>query len=164
MNEPPVLRFQFPFSNELLLKEFEQVKDKLVPYQDERFTTPSVNWMVVPDLSQFNLPYVNNITLAVTKTYNIKGHISPHFYFLQKKSILRNHVDFNTKCAINHVIQGGTAPVTYPDFGVWHYETALLDTSRIHGVVNKEEDRILFKISIFDETYEQVFHKVFDVP
>lgn len=163
MNEPPVHKFEFPFANDLLLREFEKVRYKLAPYKDDRYSAPSNNWLVLRDLENYDLPYVHNITLAVVKTYNIKGKVSPHFYFLQRKSILRNHVDLNTKCSINHVIQGGSAPVTYPEYGEYEYETALLDTGKLHGVINKEEDRILFKISIFDETYEQVFHKIFDV-
>ena len=121
---------------------------------------PSSNWLVSRELEKENVPYVNNITKALVIKYGITGYVSPRFYMLTKNTILRNHVDLNTKCSINHVIQGDKSPVAYADYGMFYYNTALLNTTLMHGVINKDTDRILFKLSIFDETFDQVKNKL----
>jgi len=163
MSIEPIFKFRFPFDDEHLLKEYKQVESLLEDYKDARYFEGSSNWLVTRDLEDLDVPYVKNMTMAIVKTYGIKGYVSPRFYFLQKKTILRNHIDLNTKCSINHVISGAESPVNYPDYGMYNYKTALLNTEKLHGVINKDSDRILFKISIFDESFEQVRAKLFDL-
>jgi len=156
----PVFKFKFPFDNDLLFKEFESVRHTLTEYADPRNLMPSSNWLVSRELEKENVPYVNNITKALVIKYGITGYVSPRFYMLTKNTILRDHIDLNTKCSINHVILGEESPVTYTGYGAFFYETALLDTTLTHGVMNKGDDRILFKLSIFDETFDQVKSKL----
>ena len=37
---------------------------------------------------------------------------------------------------------------------------SLLNTQNMHGVINGNEDRLLFKLSIFDESFETVADKI----
>ena len=62
------------------------------------------------------------------------------------------HVDYHTTCSLNIARQGNAGEVTKS----YSYRTAILNTSNLHGVDNGPVDRRLFKISIFDQTYEEV--------
>lgn len=84
----------------------------------------------------------------------------PRYYILQANSILPVHTDVDTKCSINHLLEG-TAPIHFPDAGNYEYSTALLDISKPHGVDNtNSSDRLLYKISFFNYTFEEVKSKI----
>ena len=38
----------------------------------------------------------------------------------------------------------------------YHYDTAILDTSKEHRVTPLESERVLFKLSCFDMSYEEL--------
>jgi hypothetical protein len=51
------------------------------------------------------------------------------------------------------------APVTVEDVD-YVYEQAILNTTKLHGVNTNEEERILLKISVFDESYEDLIQRI----
>jgi hypothetical protein len=51
------------------------------------------------------------------------------------------------------------APVTIEGTD-YIYEQAVLDTTKLHGVNTNNEDRILLKISIFDESYADLIKRI----
>lgn len=79
--------------------------------------------------------------------------IRPRFYILEAGTTLPMHVDRGTRCSFNIVVDG-TSPITFED-GEYHYKQALLNTQVMHGVFNTVDDRVLYKLSVFDATFEQ---------
>lgn len=85
---------------------------------------------------------------------------SPRYYKLEADHYLLPHVDYNTTCSVNHILSNDYAPVTIIGED-YHYKTALLNTSVQHGVNNiGKEERLLFKISFFESTYEEIREQI----
>ena len=76
---------------------------------------------------------------------------------------LDQHTDHGTLCSLNFILNNNTAPINF-DGTTIHYKNALIDTTKLHGVDNNNCDRLLFKMSIFDETFEQVKNKLIKNP
>ena len=79
------------------------------------------------------------------------------YYILDSDTYLPPHIDYNTKCAANWILSGSEAPVSY-DSGDYYYTNAILDTTKLHWVQNGNEPRVLFKISFFDVSYEDLVY------
>ena len=79
----------------------------------------------------------------------------PRFYNLEKGASLGFHKDRGTLCSINYVLSGKNGGIVFED-GIIVYECALLNTQSLHSVPSQNENRILFKVSIFDLSFEQV--------
>ena len=58
-------------------------------------------------------------------------------------------------CSINYVLSNTDDKVTFKSFEE-SYRCALLNVQEEHSVTNLKEDRLLFKVSIFDKTYNEV--------
>ena len=79
----------------------------------------------------------------------------PRFYIQQKNWSLPFHKDRGTLCSINYVLSNTNDKVTFKSYEK-SYKCALLNVQEEHSVTNLKEDRLLFKVSIFDKTYEEV--------
>lgn len=85
----------------------------------------------------------------------------PRFYLLKANEVLPYHDDRDTTCAINFILSDEPAPISFMDTKNTHYyKTALLNTTLGHGVWNGPKDRLIFKLSVFDEDFETVKHKI----
>lgn len=81
------------------------------------------------------------------------------FYYQDADYSLDFHTDIKTLCSVNMLLSDHTAPISFFDDNIYveHvYEQALVDVSKNHAVFNKGFPRILFKISIFNKTFEEV--------
>lgn len=91
------------------------------------------------------------------------------YYWLKPNRQLWWHTDAGTKCAINYILNGNTARVQFSETGEdlegpppekfyeFSYDAAILDVTKYHSVPNDSDTpRILFKISIFDKSYEEI--------
>lgn len=150
---------------DIVYDKFLEVYSEVEPYEDSRYDQVS-NW---------RLKRVNDWEYAdkIMSDLNLKDFVCdyrPRFYTLDADTYLITHTDLGTKCSLNFVISGGDSPVifegeinTKPDVNsrfYYLYQAALFNTTLPHGVVNGSNDRILFKISIFDKTYEEVRAKI----
>lgn len=145
----PVYEIQHNFDDFRLLEELKS--QDATAYSDEKHGSYD-NWKIINQTlrwaeremqffcNQFKLPYG-----------------SPRYYQLDANSVLLPHIDYNTTCSINHILNDEAAPVTFNDYGEFTYNTAVLDTTKMHGVNNLgKKDRYLFKISYFETTYEEI--------
>ena len=82
------------------------------------------------------------------------------FYLLEKNAVLGTHVDVGTQCSLNFILCDKPAPVTFEDTENFYYQNCLFNTSIPHSVINGNEDRVLFKISIFDKTFDEVRYRI----
>jgi len=87
------------------------------------------------------------------------GVCKPRFYNLAPDYTLPFHTDRGTLCSLNYVLSGKSGGVTFGD-GIISYECALLNTQLMHSVPAQGMNRILFKVSIFDLSYDTVKSKL----
>ena len=76
----------------------------------------------------------------------LKFEIRPRFYILEAGTTLPMHVDRGTQCSFNIVVD---------EEGEFYYNQALLNTQVMHGVFNTLDDRVLYKLSVFNSTFEE---------
>mgnify|MGYP000149542506 CR=1 FL=1 len=79
----------------------------------------------------------------------------PRFYVLEPYAFLGQHLDHGTQCSINVILSDKPAPVSFMG-KEFYYEACLLNTQLRHGVQNGPEERLLFKLSIKNKTYDEV--------
>ena len=84
---------------------------------------------------------------------------SPRFYWLEPFANIPKHIDNGTQCSINLIITENPAPITIEGVD-YTYLQALLNTTLPHSVQNGASERIMLKISIFDETYESLSERI----
>tara|TARA_R110000772_G_scaffold222251_1_gene332732 strand:+ start:3634 stop:4215 length:582 start_codon:yes stop_codon:yes gene_type:complete len=102
---------------------------------------------------------VNNYpeTARVTRHFaNITGaqDIRPRYYKLSANTQVPEHIDHNTKCGINIILNDSAGPVEFVGVGQFDYRVALLNTSRLHRVPAYPQERILLKMSIMDVDFD----------
>lgn len=143
------------------LMYYEQLEDQAEQYDDPIHDTDE-NWKIIR-MDQFDI--ADDIMTQLGLNDFVKDY-RPRFYLLEKNSYLMNHIDHGTKCSINIIVDDGASPspVIF-EGGEMHkkpkggqalfYTSALFNTTKMHGVINDDEDRILLKISIFDKTFEE---------
>ena len=145
-----IVSFDCSFDEDKLLLYYDKFMQKAESYSDYRGKLD--NWKIARDI-QFD--YAEQLC----KRFNVNG--SPRFYSLEKNTHLPMHVDHGTECSLNFLIdESEPAPVKFESGNEYRYKFCLLNTQKKHGVDNVSEDRILFKLSIFDETFEQVKQKI----
>ncbi len=87
-------------------------------------------------------------------------------YFRQLRGFgLSIHKDINTQCAFNYVMEGPSPLIFHPTKNTTHelhYTKALVNLQVEHSVPPANTDRLLFKLSIMNEKYEEVLKKVLD--
>ena len=141
--------FDYNFDMHKLNENMQAFKHKFEAYSDHRGT---LDWWSVAREIEFD--YATDLC----KTFDIKA--KPRFYLLKANSVLPMHKDHGTQCSIN-VLMNSTnpAPVDFED-NTYSYKCCLLNVQNTHGVTTSDEDRILFKLSIFDEDFESVAEKI----
>lgn len=142
-----ILIFDYKFNYDIIESYWNNHKDNFAGYSDPRTDGDLDHWQIAR-LEIFD--YAQEIC----DTFKIQNG-RPRFYILKADTTLGMHTDYNTTCSLNICLSDDNAPVKFND-NTYTYKTAILNTSNNHGVVNGPNDRRLFKISIFDQTYEEV--------
>jgi len=146
------------FDYDLFLEEYNRVKSN---EKDYARGCKSVDFWRVIRLNDLKSDLVKTYVEDFKLKYKIPGKVDGRFYRLKANTTLPMHIDSGTKCSINFLLNGDGAPVIFEN-GEYTYKQALLNTSIMHGVVNGDKDRIIFKISIFESTYDEIKHKLKD--
>ena len=146
----PILHLTYKIDKQQLLKEALAVKDLAKSYTDSRYPGVTLDdWLICHHSSSY--------TEQIIKDFSVVG--KSRFYWLNPFGTVPEHVDNGTQCSLNFILTDNPSPITYS--GVeYFYESALIDTSIPHSVTNKEHERIIFKISIFNESFQQVAEKI----
>lgn len=79
----------------------------------------------------------------------------PRFYCLEENAALPMHIDRNTECSINIVMSESPAPIEF-ELGEVNYDSALINVQQMHRVVNNNTKRYIFKLSMFNNTYQEI--------
>ena len=141
--------FDYDFDRKLLLKEYNKNKNKLEVYGD-----------IYGVSNQWKVARLKKCEYANYLCDLIGINCKPRFYVLEPNKFLGPHVDLNTRCSINILLNyDNPAPVTSENTK-YLYKQCVLNTQKIHQVMNTNEERILFKMSIFDSEFSEVCEKV----
>lgn len=144
----------YNFDKELLLKQAADAKVHAMPYTDVRY--PELKF---PDwhIGRHNSEYIEKIM----HDFGING--SPRFYWMKPFAVVPRHTDNGTKCSLNFILTDNAAPIKIGSLNAgqhYSYKAALLNTTIPHSVTNNHEERIMLKISIFDEFFETVDERI----
>lgn len=88
----------------------------------------------------------------------LKTKIEPRYYIQRKGMRLPFHCDRGTQCAINLILNGSQDAIEFRiDDKVYtnQYQSALIDTQTEHQVVTVTGDRILYKLSMKEMSFDQ---------
>ena len=100
-----------------------------------------------------NDPYIQSIF----KEIGAEG--SARFLMIPAKSKLFIHKDHNTLCSLNVILNDVLDPILFGEsapFTEYTYKQAILDTTQFHHVKTSTQDRIIFKLSFFNNTYTEI--------
>jgi hypothetical protein len=146
----PILYLNYKIDKLRLLAEANDIKHKAVGYTDSRYPNLKMDdWLIGYHSS--------NYVEQVMRDLGVDG--KPRFYWLKPYTVIPEHVDNGTLCGLNFILTEGASPITFENQD-YYYESALIDTTIPHSVKNNENERIMFKISIFNETFDQVAEKI----
>lgn len=101
----------------------------------------------------FNDPYVD----MIMRDLNIQG--SARFLNIKANTRLLPHIDNKTRCSINFLLDDYNDPIVFgllPPYKKFFYKSAIIDTSKFHGVKATNYDRKIFKISIFQKSFADI--------
>ena len=105
-------------------------------------------------IKRVNDGYGHQIAESFKIHFDIKD-CRPRFYLQEPYSVIPFHVDRGTLCSLNILLSDNLTPITFENEDVY-YKSALLNTQKLHAVRTGSERRILYKISIFDKTYQEL--------
>ena len=149
MRDHNIYAFEYPFDIELLKLHYDV--QEFEGYTDKRYNQTLETWRIART-------EMFSYALEICDIFNIKNG-KPRFYLLEKNTVLPMHTDLNTTCSLNIVLSDDPAPVKFEDSS-YTYNSCILNTTNMHGVDNGNSDRELFKISIFDQSFEEVCQNV----
>jgi hypothetical protein len=140
------IKLNYPLDKELFLRSAEKAKEHARPYTDKRYAGLQMDTWLIGH-------YTDEHIEKLIADFEVDG--KPRFYWTAPNSVIPEHTDNGTQCSLNFILSEDPAPITF--FGEdYYYDQILLNTTQPHSVTNTSTERILLKISIFDETYEQL--------
>jgi len=140
----------YKVDKKLLLQQANKAKESATGYTDSRYPDMKLSdWKI----GHYTSPYIEQIM----KDFGVSG--KPRFYWMEPFANVPTHIDNGTQCSLNFILTENAAPIKIGPLGIgqmYRYQAALLNTTVPHSVVNNHHERIMLKISIFDETYEEI--------
>ena len=150
MDNIVLTNLNYPLDTMALMEASSIAKLEATPYTDSRYPDLKLDkW----NIGHFTNPYIEKIMAD----FEVKG--KPRFYWLEPFAEIPEHVDNGTKCSINLILTDSPAPITI-NGKEFTYKQALLNTTVPHAVYNGPVERIMLKISIFDEDYEHLANRI----
>lgn len=145
-----LIRLDYPLDRGKLIAAMHEAENYKTSYIDSRYNNIQLkNWQISH--------WSNNYVQQIMDDFEVLG--SPRFYWLAANSCIPPHIDNETTCSINFILNDNPAPVNFSKFS-FVYTQCLLNTSVIHWVRNNDTDRLLFKISIFNESYADLSKRI----
>tara|TARA_B110000977_G_C11084140_1_gene493952 strand:+ start:2338 stop:2841 length:504 start_codon:yes stop_codon:yes gene_type:complete len=163
----PVTQIPFNIDKEKYLEDFYNNFDQVSAcFTDGRLRSPKSYFKIIRDTV-----FLDQETKKWSDFFGADARA--RYYWIKPNRQLWWHTDAGTKCAINYVLNcngsrvqfsttgedlNGPPPAQYSEF---EYRAAILDVTKYHSVPNDSGlPRILFKISIFDKSYEEIVSRL----
>jgi hypothetical protein len=83
------------------------------------------------------------------------GICKPRFYRQEVGVTIHYHKDRGTLCSFNFLLSDNLDAISFKEGDVV-YKNALLNTQVMHAVISPKTERILYKVSVFDKSYDSV--------
>jgi hypothetical protein len=144
------VRLNYPLDKAILLESAKRARDVAKPYTDSRYPGLQMDTWHIGH-------YTDEHIEKIMADFKLEG--KPRFYWTAPNSVIPEHVDNGTQCSLNFILSEDPAPISFSGEN-YIYEQVLLNTTIPHSVTNGPIERILLKISIFDETYEQLSTRI----
>jgi hypothetical protein len=146
----PLIFLDYPLDREKLLSEAVIARQNSKPYTDSRYPDLVMDdWLI----GHYNSEYITKIM----HDFEVEG--KPRFYWMKPHAVIPEHTDNGTQCSLNFVLTDNASPITIGD-NQYHYTAILLNTTVPHSVTNNEHERVMLKISIFNETYNDLANRI----
>lgn len=146
----PLIHLSYQVDKSKLLEEAKIARESAQGYTDSRYPGVQLDgWLI----SRYTSEYIDQIM----KDLEVEG--KPRFYWLMPNEVIPEHVDNGTQCSINFVLTEHASPISFGDKD-YYYDTILLNTTLPHSVQNNEHERIMLKISIFNESFEDLSKRI----
>jgi hypothetical protein len=146
----PLIHLNYPINKDILLIESDKARETAKPWEHpEAPSSPWCEWLV----SHYKSDYIDKIM----KELNIVG--KPRFLYTKPNFFLKTHKDFSTQCAVNILLSDDPAPINIEGVD-YYYTQALINVQKEHSVTNGSKERVLFKFSIPDKSFEQVASEI----
>ena len=140
----------YPLDTRVLMESAVTAKLQSKPYTDSRY--PELR------LDRWHIGhYTDQHIEQIMHDFEIDG--KPRFYWLEPYAEIPEHIDNGTQCSVNLILTDTPAPITIQG-AEFMYQQALLNTTVPHAVFNGPIERVMLKISVFNETYEQLAHRI----
>jgi hypothetical protein len=150
MFNEPLTHLNYPIDLDRVLESSRNARLDSKPYTDSRYPDLKLDdWHI----GRYQDDYISQIM----SDFDVDGR--PRFYWLNPYAVIPEHTDNGTQCSINLIITNEPAPITINGID-YFYNQALLNTTIPHSVTNGATERVMLKISIFDETYEQLSKRI----
>jgi hypothetical protein len=146
----PVTHLNYQIDRLKLLAESQSVKNEAEVYTDPRYPGCKIPGYLIKH-------YTSEYTTKIMNDLGVQG--KSRFYWLHPFTKIPEHIDNATLCGINFVLTENASPITFGTID-YHYKSIIVNTTIPHSVTNNENERVLFKISVFDTTYEQMVEKL----
>ena len=150
IREDLFVRLRYPLDKAILLESANRARQFAKPYTDDRYPA-----MIIDNLHLGH--YTDEYIEKIISDFKVNG--KPRFYWTKPHSVIPSHTDNNTQCSLNFILSDDPAPITFFS-REYRYDQILLNTTIPHAVTNGATERILLKISIFDETYEHLSMRI----
>lgn len=150
MKVKPITLVDYKFDKERLIEIANEVRKDGFAYYDDRMdkTIENVKIARVPNPKKY--PEIMKIMMD----FEIYGKV--RFYWTDANTDIPMHTDNNgLMCSLNFLLSDELSPITIED-EEYYYEQCLLDTTSWHGVTKGPRERLLFKIAILNESYEDL--------
>jgi len=159
----PVTQIPFNIDKEKYLDDFwKNYEQESACLTDGRLRAPKPYFKIIR-----NTDFLDEESRRWSKFFQADARA--RYYWLKPNRQLWWHTDAGTKCAINYVLNGNDARVQFSvtgedleglppkEYNEFEYRASILDVTKYHSVPNDSDlPRILFKISIFDKSYEEI--------
>lgn len=146
----PLLHLKYELKKDLILQECEEAKKISKYHTDSRYPSRVfTEWKVST--------YIGNYIKKIMEDFEVQG--TPRFYWLKPNAVISTHTDNTTKCSLNFLLSDHNTAITINNKD-YFYKNALLDTTQPHSVKNGDKERLLFKISIENESFETVANRI----
>jgi hypothetical protein len=150
MTDKFLINLNYPLDRGILLASAATARLQSKPYTDSRY--PNLK------LDDWHIGHYTDIHIEkIISDFEVTG--KPRFYWLEPFAKIPEHVDNGTQCSINLILSDTPAPITMQG-NDYTYQQCLLNTTVRHSVSNGPVERIMLKISIFDETYEHLANRI----
>ena len=138
----------FAYDQQLLLSE--SMNDGYETYFDPLCKVFIKGWMIKKITEGYGMTWCQNFARFIES-----NDCRPRFYILEPGHKINFHKDRGTQCSLNIILSDGSDPISFRDFD-YSYKIALLNTQQEHAVISPKTQRRLFKVSVFDKTFNEV--------